>query len=214
MNPMPAARFQAVIDRIDQLNREDPTRETVQGVAHPRELLYAQRLTEWVLRLNPQASEALRIAARGQHVQRWTIPRERYPRTRAGYLRWRETLKAFHAKTVGELMREAGYPASMIERVQVMMSKRRLADDSETQTLEDALCLVFLETQFADLRRKTPETTMLEVLRKTWQKMSEPARAIALQLPLGQQERALLERARAAAADDGDTSIEKRPLQN
>ena len=197
---MPSERFQALIERIDRLNREDPNRETVQGLDAPRELLYAQRLTEWVLRLNPQASEELRIAARGQHVQRWTIPRERYPKTRAGYLRWRETLKAFHAETVGKLMRDVGYPSSVIERVQTMMGKRHLADDPDTQTLEDALCLVFLETQFADLRRKTPEVTILEVLRKTWKKMSEPARAAALQLALDQAERALLDRARSSAA--------------
>ena len=192
---MPSDRLPALIERIDQLNRQDPNHDPVQGVDVPRELRYAQQLTEWVMRLNPHASEELRIAARGQHVQRWTIPRDRFPKTRAGYLRWRETLKAFHAKTVGELMREVGYPAPLIERVQTMMSKRRLADDPDTQTLEDALCLVFLETQFAPLRRKTPEATMVEVLRKTWRKMSEPARAMALQLPLGQEERALLTRA-------------------
>lgn len=194
--PLPSSeRFHMVVERIDQLNRQDPNRQTLQGADVPGELRYSQRLTECVSRLNPQASEELRIAARGQHVQRWTIPRDRFPRTRAGYLRWRETLKAFHAKTVGELMRETGYPASTIEHVQMIMSKQRLADDPDTQTLEDALCLVFLETQFADLRCKTPEATMLQVLRKTWRKMSEPARAIALQLPLGPEERALLARA-------------------
>ena len=192
---MTAERLAQVLERIDRLNREDPTTECVGGAAVPRELLYAQRLTAWVRRLNPRPSEALQIAARGQHVRRWTIPRERYPRGRAGYLKWRETLKTFHAETVAGLMREVGYPEHDIQHVQRIMGKRSLADDPETQTLEDALCLVFLETQYADLRKKTPDATMREVLRKTWQKMSERGRSEALKLPLGEEERRLLSEA-------------------
>ncbi len=189
---MESERFRVLIEHIDQLNRHDPNTELVQGIATPRELLYAQRLTAWVLRLNPEASEALRIAARGQHVQRWTIPRERYPRTRAGYLRWRETLKAFHATTVVELMRQAGYPDAMITRVQVLISKRQLQTDAETQTLEDALCLVFLETQLTELRQKTPDEKMKDVVRKTWHKMSPRAHDVARALPLREEDKAFL----------------------
>ena len=192
---MPSEWLEQVIERIDQLNREDPNTELIGGIAHPRELLYAKRLTEWVLRLNPKASEALRIAARGQHVQRWTIPRQRYKMNRRGYLRWRETLKAFHAKTLGELMREVGYPEELIQRVQQIMSKRRLQDDPDSQTLEDALCLVFLETQFAGLRQKTPDDKMKDILQKTWKKMSGPGRAAAMRLPLGEDEKRLLAQA-------------------
>ena len=181
---MPSERFQILIQRIDQLNGADPNQELIEGVLRPRELVYAERLTDWVLRLNSQASEALRIAARGQHVQRWTIPRDRYPMNRQGYLRWRETLKAFHAQTVGELMREVGYSEEIIQRVQRIMGKRHLEDDAETQTLEDALCLVFLETQFAELKQKTPDEKMREIVRKTWKKMSARARQLALALPL------------------------------
>lgn len=189
---MPPDRLAKVLERIDGLNSEDPNQELVGGVAHPRELLYAQRLTEWVLRLDPRASEELRIAARGQHIQRWTIPRDRYERNRRGYLRWRETLKAFHIQTVATLMREAGYPEAMTERVGVIMGKRRLKDDPDTQTLEDALCLVFLATQLADLRKKEPDDAMREILRKTWDKMSERGRAEARALPLGEEEQRLL----------------------
>ena len=192
---MTAERLAQVLERIDRLNREDPTTEGVGGAAVPRELLYAQRLTAWVRRLNPRPSEALQIAARGQHVRRWTILRERYPRGRAGYLKWRETLKTFHAETVAGLMREVGNPEHDIQHVQRIMGKRSLADDPETQTLEDALCLVFLETQYADLKKKTPDATMREVLRKTWQKMSERGRSEALKLPLGEEERRLLSEA-------------------
>ena len=194
-----AGRLQQLLERIDQLNAEDPNRDVVEGVPQPRELAYAKRLTGWVLRLSPGASEALRIAARGQHVRRWTIARGRYPMTRAGYLRWRETLKAFHADTIAGLMREAGYPDEAIQRVRTLMGKRELGRDPDTQTLEDALCLVFLETQFADLRQKTPEEKMIEVLRKTWKKMSAQGRAEALTLPLGDAEKALL----ATALKDG-----------
>ena len=177
-------RFERVIAAIDRLNSDDPNTDVVGGTARPRELVYSERVTAWVARLRPGASEALRIAARGQHVQRWTIPRERYERTRRGYLRWRETLKTFHAERVAELMRAAGYPEADVARVREIMSKRRLPEDPETQALEDALCLVFLDTQLEDLKRKTLDETMRGVVRKTWQKMSPPAREEALRLPL------------------------------
>lgn len=186
---MVSEQLQRLLDRIDQLNREDPTTDLVNGVPSPRELLYSQRLTSWILRLAPEASEALRIAARGQHVQRWTIPRSRYEMNRRGYLRWRETLKTFHAEAVATLMREEGYPDEAVERVKRLMSKRELSRDPETQALEDGLCLVFLETQFAQLRQKTPPQTMREVVQKTWRKMSTQARAIALELPLSEDDK-------------------------
>ena len=192
---MDAERFRRVIERIDELNSQDPNTELVNGIASPRELLYSQRVTEWVLRLNPDASEELRIAARGQHLCRWTIPRDRYERNRRGYLRWREVLKAFHAQKVGELMREAGYPGAAVQRVQAIMSKRQLETDGDTQTLEDALCLVFLETQLTDLQHKTPDDKMQEIVRKTWRKMGEQGHQAALQLPLDEEGKRLLTQA-------------------
>ena len=186
-------RLTRVLLAIDRLNGEDPHRVTMGGGApRPWEIVHAERMTDWVLRLRPEASEALRIAARGQHVRRWTIPRERYPQGRAGYLKWRETLKAFHADTVAGLMHEAGYAEEDLARVRRLMSKRELGGDAQTQTLEDALCLVFLETQFADLRGKTPEDKMRDIVRKTWAKMSPPARAAALTLPLPADDRRAL----------------------
>jgi len=181
---MDALHFNRLIERIDQLNSQDPNTELVAGLPRPRELVYSQRLTDWVLRLNPRASEALRIAARGQHIRRWTIPRDRYERNRRGYLRWRETLKAFHAEQVASLMREAGCSEEEIERVSRLIRKKDLPADPEVQTLEDALCLVFLETQFGELQRKTPDEKMREIVVKTWKKMSEQGRAEALKLAL------------------------------
>ena len=189
---MDSDRLRRVLARIDQLNSQDPNTELVDGVSKPKELVYAQRLTDWVLRLAPDASEALRLAACGQHVQRWTVPRERYERNRQGYLRWREVLKTFHAKTVADLMRQEGYPEDMIQQVERLIKKKQLGADPDTQSLEDALCLVFLESQFSDLRRKTPDDKMQDVLRKTWQKMSERAREEALRLPLAPDDRGLL----------------------
>ena len=192
---MSSERLTKVIERIDALNSADPNQELVDGLPHPRELGYSQRLTDWVLRLKPDASEALRIAARGQHIRRWTIPRARYEMNRRGYLRWRETLKAFHAEQVAQLMQEAGYPEDMIQRVRAIMSKRRFEDDSETQTLEDALCLVFLETQFDELRQKTPDEKMRDIVVKTWQKMGDKGRAEALKLKLPDEVRAWIAQA-------------------
>ena len=188
-------RLTQVLDRIDRLNGEDPSTEIVEGVQQPRELVYSKRLTAWVLRLNPQASEELRIAARGQHVRRWTIPRDRFEMNRRGYLRWRETLKTFHVDTVAGLMREVGYPDEAVQRVREIMGKRQIQNDPDTQTLEDALCLVFLETQFADLRKKTADDKMQEILRKTWKKVSAQGRAEALKLPLSEDDRVFIQQA-------------------
>ena len=188
---MAGDRLARVLARIDELNSQDPHREA----GRPHELLDAERVTQWVLHLNPAAPDALRIAARGQHVCRWTIPRDQYPRNRQGYLKWREVLKQFHAKKVGELMEDAGYAADEIARVQAIMSKRLLPGDADTQTLEDALCLVFLEHEFADMRRKTAEETFLGIVRKTWAKMSPQAKAEVGTLSFSPEDRAVLERA-------------------
>lgn len=196
---MDAGRLERVIARLDELNAGDPHTVDEAGERLPHELWYARRLTAWVLRLNPRASEWLQIAARGQHVRRWTIPRDRYPRTRAGYLKWRETLKAFHADEVGRVMAGAGYGPEEAGRVRRIILKKDLAGDPDAQTIEDALCLVFLESQLADLRAKTPEPTMRDVVAKTWRKMSPQGRQAALALPLPPDQQAWLREALASA---------------
>ena len=185
-------QFNTVLSKIDALNAEDPNRDMSGGKSHPRELLYSQRLTDWVLKLAPQASEELRIAARGQHVCRWKVPREQYEMNRQGYLRWREGLKKFHAETVAGLMRDAGYEEAGIQKVKTLILKKDLKNDLETQILEDGLCLVFLETQFADLIAKTPAEKMTVIVQKTWQKMSAQGKAAALTLSMGQAEKDML----------------------
>jgi hypothetical protein len=193
--PNDPQRFESALRRFDEENSRDPNHEAVDGIPHPRELLYAQRLVNWVLRLCPGASEELRLAARCQHICRWEIPRQSYPMTRAGYLQWRATLKKFHAQKAGDILREAGYPEEVIRRVQDLNLKKHFPDDPEARVLEDALCLVFLEFQLADLAARTAEDKTINALQKSWQKMTEAARAEALKLNYGEREKALLERA-------------------
>jgi Domain of unknown function (DUF4202) len=183
--------FTAAVRRFDEENSRDPNREDL----HPRELLYAQRLTDWVLRLAPNASEALRLAARCQHICRWESPRENYPMTRAGYLKWRADLKKFHAEKSGAILREVGYDEETILRVQELNLKKNFPADADARTLEDALCLVFLEFQLIGLAAKTAEDKTINALQKSWGKMTEVARAEALKLNYGKREKTLLQRA-------------------
>jgi hypothetical protein len=192
---MDSSAFQKAIERFDAENARDPNVENADGAGQPRELLYARRLTDWVLKLAPEASEALRLAARCQHICRWMIPRGSQPMTRAGYLRWRNELKQFHARKSGGILREAGYSDDMITRVQDLNLKKNFPDDPESRILEDALCLVFLEFQFADLVRKTAEDKIINAVRKTWQKMTLAARERALSIPLAEKEKSLIVRA-------------------
>ena len=184
-------RFDAAIRRFDGENSRDPNQEDGQ----PRELLYAQRLTDWVLKLSPDPSEALRLAARCQHICRWQSPRESYPMNRAGYLKWRADLKKFHAEISGQILREVGYDEETVQRVQDLNLKKNFPADPEVRVLEDALCLVFLEFQFAALAAKSDDEKMINALRKSWEKMTETARAEALKLSFGEREKSLIARA-------------------
>ena len=183
--------FQAAIRRFDEENARDPNQEN----GRPRELLYAERLTAWVLKLCPGASEALRLAARCQHICRWQSPRASYPMTRPGYLKWRADLKKFHAEKSGAILREAGFDEAAIRRVQELNLKKNFPADPECRVLEDALCLVFLEFQFAALAAKSEDEKMINALRKSWEKMTAAGRAEALKLPFGERELKLVQRA-------------------
>lgn len=191
----PSNKFTAALRRFDEENARDPNWETADGEAQPRELLYARRLSDWVVRLQPDASESLRLAARCQHLCRWEIPRQSYPMTRAGYLQWRGTLKRFHAQKAADILREVGYPDDMVHRVQDLNLKKDFPGDPETRVLEDALCLVFLQYQFAELASRTAEDKTINALQKSWQKMTPAARDEALKLNYGEREKTLLERA-------------------
>ena len=191
----PQMRFEAALRRFDEENARDPNQEIVDAVAQARELVYARRLYDWVLKLAPNASQELLLAARSQHICRWTIPRNNYPMDRVGYLKWRNDLKQFHSEKSSGILRELGFPEATIARVQALNLKKDFPRDPESRVLEDALCLVFLQFQFADLAARTSEDKMVNALQKSWKKMTPTAREHALRLTFEARERALLERA-------------------
>jgi hypothetical protein len=191
--PENPARFDAAIARFDAENAKDPKSILADGVAQPHELVYARWLTNWVLRLKPEASESLRLAARCQHLCRWEIPRDSYPATRAGYLKWRQKLKEFHADKAAAILRDIGYGEELIHEVRDLNLKRHFPADADGRVLEDALCLLFLERQFADLAARTAADKMVAALQKCWAKMTPAAKAEALKLDFGPAEKGLIE---------------------
>ena len=193
-----AERFRAAIGRIDDANRDDPNREVHQGREHPRELLYAERMSAWLERLAPGAAEAVQLAARAQHIRRWEIPRNRYPMDRDGYRRWRTDLGKFHAETAGRILRGVGYDEATVERVGSLLRKEHLKTDVDCQLLEDVICLVFLEYELADFAKKHDEEKLIHILRRTWKKMSPHGHQAALALPLPEGLRSIVEKAVAA----------------
>lgn len=194
---IPSEQFQRAIARFDEQNAQDPNVEWIDGVSHPRELLYAQRMTQWLDRFEPNASEPLRLAARAQHIRRWESPRSNYPMDRAGYHRWRSDLYRFHADTAGAILRDVGFDESTIARVQSMIRKERLKSDPEAQTLEDVICLVFLEHYFAPFSERHEEDKLIGIIRRTWKKMSDRGHEAALALSLPDDKRRLVEKALA-----------------
>ncbi|HSF29058.1 MAG TPA: DUF4202 domain-containing protein [Candidatus Tectomicrobia bacterium] len=190
-----AERFTKAIYRFDAANAEDPQKEVADGVSYPKELLYAQRMTTWLERFAPDASEALRLAARCQHIRRWMIPRQDYPLDRRGYLQWRTALAKFHAQIAGEILREVGYEEALINRVQTLLRKEGLKRDAEVQCLEDVICLVFLESYCADFAKQHDAAKTLPIIRKTWEKMSPRGHEIAHTIDLPQEVYQLVEAA-------------------
>src|SRR5579872_7411577 len=184
-------RFHTAIQQFDAANAEDPT--LVDGI--PAELLYARRMTDWLNRLYPDAGEVLHLAARSQHIRRWEIPRSKFPMTRIGYHQWRTSLYSFHADTSAEILRQNNYDDATITRVRSLLKKQNLKTDPEMQMLEDVVCLVFLESYFADFAPKHEEEKVIGILRRTWKKMSPHAHAAALNLRLSDNARQLIEKA-------------------
>ena len=190
-------RFERAIRGIDDVNAEDPNSEVVDGVAQPKELLYGERMQTWVDALDPHAPEALRLAARSQHIRRWAIPRSDYAMDRRGYLRWRTRLYGFHADTVAEILRAAEYDEETIERVRSLVQKRHLRTDADVQTLEDAAALVFLEHHLDDFLKRDDidEDKAINIIRKTWKKMTERGHQAAQTLALSPESAALVGKA-------------------
>lgn len=175
--------YQAAIAAFDQANAEDPNKEIFDGKEYPKELLYAQRMSEMQERFAPQASEAVKLACRAQHIQRWKSPRSDYPMDKKGYMLWRTNLYKFHAETAGALMRQVGYDDEMIARVQTIVGKKELKTNAETQMMEDVVDLVFIEhymLAFAMQHPEYDEAKWILIIKKTWDKMSASAHEFAL----------------------------------
>jgi len=177
-------KFNAAILLFDQSNENDPNKELFDGKEYSKELLYAMRMTQRLDSFNPEAKEALRLAVRCQHIRRWEIPRDAYDMNRVGYLKWRNDLKLFHAEKASEIMKEVGYDEKLIESVTFLLLKKQLKKHELTQMLEDVICLVFLEFYFEKFSEKYSEEKTIDILRKTWKKMSSKGQKEALELQL------------------------------
>lgn len=188
-------RFQSAIAAFDAANANDPNREDTADGPQPSELLYGQRMSVWLDRLYPDASEALRLAVRCQHIERWRRPRQDYPEGRVGYLTWRRDAKSFHAERAAEVLGDLGYPQATVARVQSLVKKERLKSDREAQALEDVVCLVFLSHVFEDFAARHDDAKVVDIIQKTWRKMSDHGRQAALGLSLSARPARLIEAA-------------------
>ena len=186
------ARFAAAVIAIDTANAADPTSVVVRGSTHPLALVHGQLAAEWVAKLHPDTDEAWLLAARAHHLRRWEVPRTDYEPGKAGYLKWKRDQRARHARDVGSLLAEVEYEAADIERVQSLVRRDHLASDAGSQAVEDAACLVFIETQLVDVAAKLDHDHVIDVIRKTARKMSPKALNAVAQIPLGEAEKSLL----------------------
>ena len=177
-------RLAAALAAFDRANAADPQSEETDEGPQPKALLYGRRMSACLARLHPEASPELRLAARAQHLERWRIPRDSYPEGRVGYLTWRRDLKQYHAERAGAILGGLGFEAPLIARVGALLRKERLKQDPESQALEDVACLVFLAHHFAAFAEGQDEAKLIDILRKTWRKMSDRGQQAALALPL------------------------------
>ena len=176
--------YEKAVALIDLANGADPNQETdADGKVWPKELLYSHRMTDMQQRYAPDADDVMKLAVRAQHIERWKSPRSDYPEGRQGYLKWRTDLYKFHADTTGRLMAEAGYGEDDIERMKMAVGKRKLKVNPDTQLLEDVIDLVFIEHYMLAFAAKHPEydeEKWLDIIRKTWKKMSARGQQFAL----------------------------------
>jgi len=190
-------RFEQAMDHIDDYNRMDPNQEEFDGKSYPKELLYGRRMSHMLCSFYNKASEPLRLAVRCQHIGRWEIPRSSYPMDRVGYLNWRNDLKKHHANIAEGILKSVGYDEDIIERVKFLIEKKQLRKDEETQTLEDVVCLVFLTYYFEDFAKQHDEEKVIDILVKTWNKMSDKGHQEALKLHLSEYTKAMVGKALA-----------------
>ncbi|MWW23825.1 DUF4202 domain-containing protein [Algibacter lectus] len=192
---MKPTRFETAIALIDKKNAEDVNTYSVSGMEYPKELLYSQRMSRTLLQFDPNASKALQIAARAQHICRWKIARNEYPMDRVGYLKWRQDLKQMHAELTGDILKEVGYDDEFIDRVKAIVLKKLIKKNKESQTIEDVICLVFLDFYFDEFAAKHSDEKIIDILQKTWKKMSDEGHAEALKIKFTEKSLALVKEA-------------------
>jgi len=198
--------LKCALDAIDRANRADPNEEVVAGEPLPREYAYSLHMTRWLHELEPDPSGRIQIACRAQHLERWKMPRSDYPEGRKAYYAWRQACGRMHGRRTAEIMADCGYPESECERVEVILTKRELRKDADTQLLEDVACMVFLEKYFAQFYADNAEydrEKWLRIVRRTWGKMSQRAheRALVLSEKLPEHLQALLQEALSGGTD-------------
>jgi len=197
MPPFETSPFDRTLADLDALHAEDPRQVDVEGETVPKELWHAGRMSAWLEQLHDRPDELLRLAVRGQHLQRWEVPRGDYPEGRVGYLTWRRDQGRRAGETTARLMQAAGYTAEQAESVARMIRKQGLGRDPGAQAVEDCACLVFLENYFGDFSKQIDHDHLIRIVQMTWKKMSPRAHALALGLPMTAEARGLVEEALA-----------------
>ena len=190
-----SSKLERAFELFDQANEQDPNKVNFQGITYSKELLYAIRMTEKLREFAPNASEPLKLTARCQHICRWEIPRESYEMNRVGYLKWRQDLKKFHAEKASGILMEVGYDQKTIDKVGFLLEKKQLKKNEETQTLEDVICLVFLEYYFEPFIEKHPKEKLIDIIQKTWNKMSAKGHNMALKISFSKTSFELIQKA-------------------
>lgn len=190
-----ASNSDAALAAIDLAHATDPNKVVVDGVELPYELHYAQQSTAYLKRRAPDASSVLRLAVRAQHFRRWEVPRASYPMTKPGYYAWRTGLKTRQAEQTAQICLDCGLSQAEADRVAALIRKENLKQDEETQVLEDVACLVFLDDQFEEFEKEHNEEKIVNILKKTWGKMSERGHELALQIDMSDTAKALVEKA-------------------
>ncbi|MCF6351807.1 MAG: DUF4202 domain-containing protein [Cyclobacteriaceae bacterium] len=188
-------KFTNAIQLFDKANSQDPNKEFFEEKEYPKELLYAIRMTERLNKFKPNASEALKLTVRCQHICRWEIPRDTYPMHRVGYLNWRKDLKDFHANKAKSILKKVGYNSDEIDKIVFLLQKKQLKKNAETQTLEDVICLVFLEYYFLKFSDKYAEEKLIDIIQKTWKKMSDKGHEAALKIKYSDKSLSLINKA-------------------
>lgn len=189
------SKLNHVISLIDEANTDDPIQEIFEGQTFGKEALYSHRMLKELQRFDGDPSDVLTLACYAQHVCRWKVARSEYPTGLGGYLKWRTGLAAMHAEILAEAMQKAGYEEGEINRAKLVIQKKQLKNNPESQALEDVICLVFLNYYFAPFAAKYSDEKVIDIVQKTWGKMSEKGHAAALQIDFSDAEKALIEKA-------------------